>query len=72
METMFMQKFGGTNKEYYGIFESGLFRILGFKFHSEPPLPLKTTILPLGFLNIVSYVSSLALRSPSSEYRKAL
>ena len=25
METMFMQKFGGKNKEYYGIFESGLF-----------------------------------------------
>ena len=24
METMFMQNFGGTNKEYYGIFESGL------------------------------------------------
>ena len=23
-ETMFMQNFGGTNKEYYGIFESGL------------------------------------------------
>ena len=23
METMFMQNFGGTNKEYYGIFESG-------------------------------------------------
>ena len=22
METMFMQNFGGTNKEYYGIFES--------------------------------------------------
>ena len=25
METMFMQNFGGTKKEYYGIFESGLF-----------------------------------------------
>ena len=25
METMFKQNFGGTNKEYYGIFESGLF-----------------------------------------------
>ena len=24
METIFMQNFGGTNKEYYGIFESGL------------------------------------------------
>ena len=24
METMFMQNFRGTNKEYYGIFESGL------------------------------------------------
>ena len=24
METMFMQNFGGTNKEHYGIFESGL------------------------------------------------
>ena len=24
METMFMQHFGRTNKEYYGIFESGL------------------------------------------------
>ena len=24
METMFMQNFGGANKEYYGIFESGL------------------------------------------------
>ena len=24
METIFMQKFGGTNKEYYGIFESCL------------------------------------------------
>ena len=24
METMLMQNFGGTNKEYYGIFESGL------------------------------------------------
>ena len=24
METMFVQNFGGTNKEYYGIFESGL------------------------------------------------
>ena len=23
-ETMFMQNFGGTNKEYFGIFESGL------------------------------------------------
>ena len=22
---MFMQNFGGTNKEYYGVFESGLF-----------------------------------------------
>ena len=26
METMFMQNFGGTNKEYYGIFESGLLK----------------------------------------------
>ena len=25
METMFVRNFGGTNKEYYGIFESGLF-----------------------------------------------
>ena len=25
MKTMFMQNFGGTKKEYYGIFESGLF-----------------------------------------------
>ena len=24
METMFMQNFGGTNKEYFGIFESSL------------------------------------------------
>ena len=24
LETMFMQHFEGTNKEYYGIFESGL------------------------------------------------
>ena len=24
METVFMQNFGGTKKEYYGIFESGL------------------------------------------------
>mgnify|MGYP006964540436 CR=1 FL=1 len=24
METMFMQNFGGTIKEYYGIFEGGL------------------------------------------------
>ena len=24
METIFMQNFGETNKEYYGIFESGL------------------------------------------------
>ena len=23
MEATFMQKFGGTNKEYYGVFESG-------------------------------------------------
>ena len=28
METMFMQNFGGTNKEYYGIFESGLLYFL--------------------------------------------
>jgi len=29
METIFMQNFGGTNKEYYGIFETGLlFKIL--------------------------------------------
>ena len=25
METMFMQNFRRTNKEYYGIFESGLY-----------------------------------------------
>ena len=30
METMFMQNFGGTNKEYYGIFETGL-----LSFHQE-------------------------------------
>ena len=28
METMFMQNFGGRNKEYYGILESGQRRIL--------------------------------------------
>lgn len=28
METKFMQNCGGTNKEYYGFFESGLFRIV--------------------------------------------
>ena len=27
METMSMQTFGGRNKEYYGIFESGLVKI---------------------------------------------
>ena len=27
METVFMQNFGGTNKDYYGIFESGLLTI---------------------------------------------
>ena len=28
METKFVQNFGGTNKEYYGFFESGLFGIV--------------------------------------------
>ena len=28
MEALFMQNFGGTKKDYYGIFESGLQRIL--------------------------------------------
>ena len=31
METMFMQNFGRTNKEYYGIFESGLLRSFLFQ-----------------------------------------
>ena len=32
METMFMQNFGGTNKEHYGIFESGLLEWEFFSF----------------------------------------
>ena len=31
METMFMQNFGGTNKEYQGIFESGILQSWRFK-----------------------------------------
>ena len=27
MEIIFMQNFGGTSKEYYGIFECGLLRL---------------------------------------------
>ena len=38
METMFMQNFGGTNKEYYGIFESGLFALPRGKITFSPSM----------------------------------
>ena len=36
METMFVQNFGGTNKEYCGIFESGLLYFFKPGFNEAP------------------------------------
>ena len=34
---MFMQNFGGTNKEYYGIFESGIYAsLMEYDFQKRP------------------------------------
>ena len=42
METMCMQNFGGTNKEYYGIFESSLLA----EFRQYRALPARKTNNP--------------------------